>query len=498
MTFPFVLFILTLAPCLCMCGRPNGEDDNEWQTFADQVRAQTRRVWDAYREHAWAFDELRPVSDTGSDWYSRSMMMTPIDAIDTLLLMGLHREANEAIALVLDEFHPAQIDDSVLVFEIVIRHVGGLLSAYQWTCDAGLLERAEQLMLRMMPAFDTPTGIPLTHINLATGGACGHRTGPTASGTLIVEMATLSRLTGNATYEAVARRAMDALYARQSSLNLVGSGIDADSGKWTDTEASIGSGSDSYYEYLAKCWSLLDHDPTCWAMWNASLHGINGYLADRQSDGWLWYGKADMFTGERTATEYGALDAFFPAVLALTGNVDRAARLHRSSHRMWTLYGLEPELLDYTSMGIVRGDYLLRPEIIESAWALYNATRDPIYLEMAKTYWEDILARCTTPSAFAEVADVRNPMAGYYDRMQSFVLAETLKYLYLLFVTGATSDMPAPAYESCQKPDVWHRSVRSVIRHLGHCTVFNTEGHPLWKASRPGSCVDLRTLPMEP
>ena len=121
-----------------------------------------------------------------------------------------------------------------------------------------------------------------------------------------------------------------------------------ETGAWIDTDASISGGIDSYYEYLWKCWRLFG-DEDCHAMWNASLPAVNRYLAD-DVGGQLWYGHADMDTGMRKATEYGALDAYFPAVLALSGDIGRASRLQDSSFRMWNLYGIEPEVLDYRAM----------------------------------------------------------------------------------------------------------------------------------------------------
>jgi mannosidase alpha-like ER degradation enhancer 2 len=81
-----------------------------------------------------------------------------------------------------------------------------------------------------------------------------------------------------------------------------------------------------------------------------------------------------MNTGQRTETYYGSLDAFFPAVLALSGDLDRAKRLQDSSYKMWNLTGIEPEVLDYSKMTVVSPGYPLRPEIIESTYYLYHYT----------------------------------------------------------------------------------------------------------------------------
>src|SRR5207249_2751556 len=88
----------------------------------------------------------------------------------------------------------------------------------------------------------------------------------------------------------------------------------------------------------------------------------------------LWYGHADMNSGKRTATIYGALDAFFPAVLALSGDLNRARRLQASSFRMWRLHDIEPEELDFSDMRVTSPGYPLRPEVVESTYYLYHYT----------------------------------------------------------------------------------------------------------------------------
>jgi mannosidase alpha-like ER degradation enhancer 2 len=181
---------------------------------------------------------------------------------------------------------------------------------------------------------------------------------------------------------------------------------------------------------------------------------MNRYLADETPSG-LWYGQADMSTGERTASEFGALHAFLPGVLALgdnlAGDLDRARRLQQSAFAMWQLHGLEPEVLDYRAMKVTYPGYKLRPEIVESAYVLYRKTGDPRYLEMGRTFLAALIAHCRTPDGYTVVDDVTTMKQG--DLMPSYFLAETLKYLYLLFAPDSTLDFKA--------------------------VVFNTEAHPL-------------------
>jgi glycosyl hydrolase family 47/lysylphosphatidylglycerol synthase-like protein len=147
---------------------------------------------------------------------------------------------------------------------------------------------------------------------------------------------------------------------------------------------------------------------------------------------------ADMQTGRRTQTIYGALDAFFSALLALSGDLQRARRLQSSSFKIWNLHGIEPEILDYKTMHVVSGAYHLRPEIIESTYYLYHFTGDPQYRLMGEKLFNDFVRYCRADAGYAALADVVTKQQR--DEMESFALAETFKYFYLLFAPQGTLD----------------------------------------------------------
>jgi mannosidase alpha-like ER degradation enhancer 2 len=306
--------------------------------LAALVRAEMLHSWQGYGRYAWGHDELRPVSRTTRDWYAEPLLMTPVDALDTLLLMGLKDEAAKAQELIVTRLSFDK-DIPVKNFEITIRMLGGLLSSWEMTGDPRLLRLAEDLGTRLMPAFDSPTGMPYTFVNLKTGKTRGPRSNPAEIGTLLLELGTLARATGRQVFYDKAKRALVELYSRRSPRGLVGEEIDVETGRWTSRASHVGGGIDSYYEYLLKC-SLLFGDADCGRMWRESIGALNRYLADDAATG-LWYGQVDMLTGKRTATEFGALHAFFPAVLALGGDLERARRLEAScymasSPRSWT------------------------------------------------------------------------------------------------------------------------------------------------------------------
>jgi len=418
--------------------------------MAKQVRAEFLHAWNAYKQYAWGHDELKPLSRQPHDWYGVSLYMTPVDALDTMILMGLKSEADEARELIAQNLSFDQ-DIEVKNFEITIRLLGGLLSSYQLTGDRRLLGLAEDLGNRLLPAFNSRTGMPYVYVNLKTGKTHGAESNPAEIGTLLVEFGTLSKLTGKPVFYDKAKNALVQLYSRRSKLGLVGSAINVETGQWIDTTSHISTGIDSYYEYLLKA-SILFNDRDCERMWKTSIEAANRYLADAGQGG-LWYGQVDMNTGKRTATRYGALDAFFPALLARSGDLERARRLEESSYKVWTMFGVEPEEIDYSNFKIIHSGYVLRPEIAESAYYLYFYTRDPRYKEMASTFLGSLVRYCKTEAAYASLRKVESKEKE--DRMESFFLAETLKYLYLTFAPRETLDL--------------------------NKVVFNTEAHPITK-----------------
>jgi mannosidase alpha-like ER degradation enhancer 2 len=418
--------------------------------LAAAVKTEFLHGWQNYERYAWGHDELRPLSRTPHDWYGQSLLMTPVDGLDTLILMGLTQEADRDRALV-DTRLSFDKDISVKTFEITIRLLGGLLSSYELSGDHRLLALASDLGKRLLPAFASPTGLPYRYVNLRTGATRGTDSNPAETGSLLLEFGTLSKLTGDPVYYDKAKRALTETFRRRSSIGLVGDGIDIVSGKWLSTDSHVSGGIDSYYEYLWKCWKLFG-DKECLAMWNASSAAINRTLADDRN-GQLWYGHADMNTGRRGATEFGALDAFFPGLLAFSGQIDRAKRLQDSSVRMWNVAGIEPEVYDYARGKIEDPGYALRPEIVESTYYLYRLTGDARYRAMGADLFRNFVKYCRAPDGYAALKNVITKQQT--DAMESFVFAETFKYFYLLFAPPNTL-----AFDRI---------------------VFNTEAHPLRK-----------------
>ncbi len=444
--------ILTVL-LLCTLGRTNltaqqSFSPEEKARLAAEVKSEFLHCWNAYKTYAWGHDGLRPLSKTHYDWYSETLLMTPLDAMDTMILMGLTEEADSTREYIL---RTLSFDKDIYVstFEITIRSLGGLLSNYQLTGDERLLHMATDLGNRLLPAFNSPTGFPYVEVNLKTGAGRGTRTNPGMIGTLLVEFGTLSMLTGDSRYYNYAKNALLNVYERRSEIGLVGEQIDCETGEWTKTDSHVTACIDSYYEYLVKC-ALLFDDEDCAIMWRESYIALQNYIADSVASG-LWYGHADMTTGQRGKTWFGALDAFLPAVLVLAGDEQGAAALQESCLKMWQRHGIEPETFDYVKMEAVSPRFFLNPEIVESAYYLYQRTKNPRYLEMGKIFLDSLKTYCRTDAGYAELKSVITKEKS--DRMESYFLAETMKYFYLLFAPDETLDFSN--------------------------VIFNTEAHPI-------------------
>src|SRR5437762_12503201 len=260
-------FLLAVFAALVTHGCVKAHQDERARQLAARVRTEFLHAWNNYERYAWGHDALRPLSKTPHDWYGQSLLMTPVDALDTLILMNLDAEAAKAKALIVSNL---SFDRNIYVknFEITIRLLGGLLSSYQLTGDKRLLRLAEDLGNRLLPAFNSPTGLPYVYVNLRTGQVRDPVTNPAETGTLLLEFGALSKLTGKSVFYDKAKRALIETYKRRSPLGLVGQSINVETGAWTDTDSHISGVIDSFYEYLLKCW-LLFGDTECRDMWNA-------------------------------------------------------------------------------------------------------------------------------------------------------------------------------------------------------------------------------------
>lgn len=401
---------------------------NEKDQLAQEIINETLRAWKAYKQFAWGHDVLKPLSKSFEDWYSEPLYISTIDAYSTLYLMGLKDETEDIESYVIDSLDFNK-DIDVKIFEVNIRILGGLLAMYELSENPKILEKAKDFADRMLPAFDTGTGIPKYWVNLKTGKAKGDTVNVAEAATYTMEMGVLSYYTKNPKYYQAGKKATLAIFNRRSEIGLIGDIINVETGEWVSKSSHICAGVDSYYEYLYKSY-LLFGDQELGEIWEKSIEPVHEYISEEFNDK-LWYARVNMETGEKESSVITLYDAFFPATLALSGDIDRAIYLQDTWNWLWNKSGLEPMVYDYKKDSANYPIYALNPEIIESAYYLYHFTGDSTYFYMNKSFWEDIKKYCRTDIAFTSVENVITKEKRDY--MPTFFFAETLKYLYLTF-----------------------------------------------------------------
>lgn len=461
-----VVIVLGLAFNACQNAPKEVDNDQQKMILADDVKSEFIRSWEGYKKYAWGHDVLLPLSKSYKDWYEEPLYISPIDAYSTMKVMGLEEYAKEVEAYVIDSISWDK-DLFVKTFEVNIRILGGMLAMYEYTGDQKILDKTEEFGQKMLKAFNSPTGMPYYWFNLKTGEAKGSDINIAEAASYMLEMGVLSYYTQNPIYYQAAKKANLAVWERVSDIHLVAERIDVETGEWTHGTSHICAGIDSYYEYLYKAY-LLFGDEDLKPIWEKSIHAINTYLVD-ESDTSFWYRRVDMHTGEKKTNlmyadndeiiEGGIVtlyDAFFPAVLALSGDIERAEKNQATWDWLWNQYGLEPMIYDYDAAVATYPVYDLNPEIIESAYYLYHYTGKEKYKQMVEQYWSDIKQYCRTEVAFASIKDVQTMKKKDY--MPTFFFAETMKYFYLTF-SMENGDFNLDDY------------------------VFNTEAHPFKRAS---------------
>lgn len=410
------------------------------ESMKDEMRQKIKEglqhAWKGYKQYAWGADDLKPLTKEPKVWYKQSLLMTPVDAFDTFVLLGLKEEAAQAKELILQKLD-FNIDQDVQVFEITIRILAGLLAAYEMDGNKKFLQLADDLGKRLMPCFNTPTGMPYRYVNLKTGAIKDSINNPAEIGTLMLEFGKLSKLTGKKSYFHAAKIAFLAVYNSRSDIDLVGEQINVNNGKWVSTQSHVSGYIDSYYEYLYKSWKLFG-DPAFKDAWEISAKAINKYLIRKQNNGWFCT-HVNMNTGLETSSTYGALDAFIAGLFAYAGDIKTAKEMQRANYYMWTKFNIEPEEFNFRTDSILSAHYVLRPENLESCFYLYRLTKDPQYLFMAKRMTEDILTHCRTEAGFASLKNVST--FEQTNSMHSFLLAETFKYAYLVFAPDDILDL---------------------------------------------------------
>uniref|UniRef100_A0A8C9TLP8 alpha-1,2-Mannosidase n=1 Tax=Scleropages formosus TaxID=113540 RepID=A0A8C9TLP8_SCLFO len=462
--------------------RPGGVDDGDpgdprVREKRDKIREMMKHAWDSYRQYGWGHNELKPLARKGHStniFGECKMGATIVDALDTLFMMGLHDEFRDGQAWI-EQNLDFSVNAEVSVFEVNIRFIGGLLAAYYLSGQEVFKAKAVQLAEKLLPAFNTPTGIPWAMVNLKSG--VGRNWGWASAGssilaefgTLHMEFVHLTYLTGNPAYYQKVMHIRKLLAKMERPNGLYPNYLNPRTGRWGQHHTSVGGLGDSFYEYLLKAWLMSDKtDTEARKTYDDAVEAIERHLIRKSNSGLTFIGEWKNGHLER---KMGHLTCFAGGMFALGADgspgdkaghyLQLGAEIAHTCHESYdrTVLKLGPEAFKFDSgleaVAVRQNEkyYILRPEVIETYWYMWRFTHDPKYRQWGWEATQAIDRYCRVSGGFSGVKDVYSSNPTYDDVQQSFFLAETLKYLYLLF----SSDDLLPL-------DSW---------------VFNTEAHPL-------------------
>ncbi|RCN42497.1 Mannosyl-oligosaccharide 1,2-alpha-mannosidase C52E4.5 family protein, partial [Ancylostoma caninum] len=455
-----------------------GQDD-ENELRKKKVVEMMLHAWNGYKNYSWGENELRPASktfNTQAIFGGRGMPATIVDAADTLWIMGLRKEYEQARDYIKENFDMNKATGTLSVFETTIRFLGGLLSLYALTNEKFYIEKARSVGEALLPAFNTPSGIPKSNLDMRTryasnyGWANGGSSILAEFGSLHLEFIYLSHIAKAPIFAKKVKKIRDVLDRMEKVNGLYSNYVNSDTGKFTRSyHMSLGALGDSFYEYLIKSWLQSGKtDDQARAMYWEVSKAMREQMVLKSKSGLTYVAELRNGLPEH---KMGHLACFSVGMFALqavnekteqerASTMELAEELGRTCHESYirTTTHIGPEMFyfngeeDATSRNSENG-YILRPEVIEGFFYLWRLTGKQMYREWVWDAIQAIDKYCRVEGGFSGIYDVYDPKKGHDDVQQSFFLAETLKYAYLTFTDNSVVSL-----------DKW---------------VFNTEAHPL-------------------
>eukprot|EP01060_Flectonema_neradi_P030909 TRINITY_DN4577_c0_g1_i2.p1 TRINITY_DN4577_c0_g1~~TRINITY_DN4577_c0_g1_i2.p1 ORF type:complete len:750 (+),score=148.98 TRINITY_DN4577_c0_g1_i2:45-2294(+) len=465
----------------------NGDASEKAACQREAVKEAFTYSWEAYKEHAWGHDELKPISKTYKDWgpTGEGLGLTILDSVSTIWIMGLKDEFERVREWVKNDMK-VSIPVRVSQFETTIRLVGGLLSAYELSGEKHkeFLEKAVELADILLYAYQTPNGVPSALINLQTKqhsnpGWTANSAILSEFGSTQLEFRTLTYHTGISAYDEAVTWVVDLYEAKAPRNGLFPTYFKSETSSWSSDHITLGALGDSFYEYLLKQYLLTEKTEKRYRkMYERAIAGIVGKLLKKSQEG-------DMYLAEwKRDSVYNKMDhlACFASGMFALGSVELgdpelsdgisaedmltyAESLSDTCYKMYTSQatGISPEIVLFQGgQNMVNSRtnyYLLRPEVLESFMYLHIITGKQVYRDRSWTLFSSITKYCRVDEGgFSGIRDVTTTDTPMDDLQQSFWMAETLKYLYFTF----SDELPIDLKE-------W---------------VLNTEGHPLRRRKR--------------
>lgn len=423
-----------------------------------------------------------------------------VDALSTALIMGEKEIVNQIISYI-PTINFGQTPTEVSLFETTIRYLGGMISGYDFLSGPlasladnkadvdALLTQSINLANNLSFAFDTPSGVPWNNLIFSNRSNDGEDNGLATVGTLILEWVRLADLSGNSTYATLVEKAESYLLNASPASSepfpgLLGMNIDPRTGLFKDALGGWVGGADSYYEYLIK---MYIYDPSRYASYRAawleaadsSIKYLTSHPSSRPDITFL-----ASFNGTNIRQRSQHLACFDGGNFILAGQtvneqkyVDYGLELVNGCHETYinTATRIGPEIFSWNTSAlpanqsafynqsgfyITDAGYALRPEVIESYYYAYRATKDTKYQDWAWDAFVAINATTRVGSGYSSIKDVNVVGGGgFTDFQESFWFAEVLKYSYLIQSEGGEEWQVGDGGK-----DGW---------------VFNTEAHPV-------------------
>lgn len=492
-----------------------------------KIREAMKHSWDNYRKYAWGYDMLKPRSKEADHWFN--LGLTIVDSVDTLMMMGLVRESKLAVDWIENDLNFRSENENSNCFEMTIRVLAGILSAYHLSGREKLKQQAISMGDILLKCYSTESQIiPYSDIDLKSQRAHPPQWNPHSSlsevASLQLEFRYLAQISGNSTYEQTTFKTSEHIHKllTERKNKLLPMYINPSSGQLEDSVITLGARSDSYYEYLLKQylqtgikWLETDYLDAIDEIKEKMLKHTGGpnnytYVAEMQI-----YRTINDTEDIKYFNKMDHLVCFLPGTLILgyyhfspqasdyrikynletpdykinsryDSHLNLAKALARTCYHMYSDMGtgLSPEIATFVhvtesnpsspngyqpelQVQSTSAHNILRPEFVESLFYLYHITGLPIYRVQAGKVFDAFQKYSRITTGYSPVSDVRHKPPddanidellhkNAPDRMDSFWLSETLKYLYLTFC------------------DDHH-----IISTLLNSYIFNTEAHML-------------------
>ena len=534
--------------------QPNTPQSSAQYGRQAKVKSEFRHAWFGYKDHAWMADSLMSLTGNRREQFC-GWSATLVDSLDTLWIMNMTTEWDEAVEAVLsiDFTEVAKPGGSAIqvqqvpfphlvhnplptqtrtctvnLFESAIRYLGGMLAAYDLSGDERLKTRSIELGEMLHKAWNTRNGLPCSYcdpVQMASNETLeASEDVPLADvGSFYLELARLSQVSGDDKFWKTAKIMTDIFERTQNGSQIAGlwpERFNASAFQVNDTSLetnnhaySLGALSDSTYEYLVKGHLMLGRVTEQYSkMWDLAATAIQNFMLfrafipDWETQNVLFSGivskqpeepyadleprtqhlacfaggmfamssrifnrPSDFKVGEALTqgcvwaydhSPIGIMPETFSLVNCPSQNITEQCEWNQT---MWNQIRKSPyeipeicEQQDCLSgtdfpdgyLSSIDTKYLLRPEAIESVFIMYRLSGDEKWRDIGWRMFENIIKHTRTPYGHSSLSTVMSlkpqrkfvagkevmvDAANQIDEMESFWLAETLKYFYLLF-----------------------------------------------------------------